>query len=193
MTMLTKQKTIIALKKNDGKMKFRFDGTEFAYKDGHLFLALKSKAELSECWIPDDSGIEYPCVVSCSLDTAQPSQKFLKGLLEELEADKVYTGFVVVDDSLEMYKKAGDNPAYAEILKGESLSATALAESQLIKLDELKAPEGGSGRKYNPMQKFETTQKLLGESGSFIEIVAYINALDPATKETTIKLLEICV
>ena len=192
MTMLTKQKTIIALKKNDGKMKFRFDGSEFAYKDGHLFLALKSKAELSECWIPDDSGIEYPCIVSVALDTNQPSQKFMKGILEELDATKVYAGFVAIDDGLEMYKKAAESPAYTEILKGESLSATALAEGELIKIDDLKAPEGGAGRKYNPMQKFETAQKLLGETGSFLEIVAYLNSLDPATKETTIKLLEVC-
>ena len=198
MPILYNDGRIATTKKEDGKLKIRIDAEEFALKDGVLFIGCKTKGELGDIYIPNDSEFKFPGVACITLDEAQEGQKFIKTQLSEtLESGKVYRGWVSVDDTLEMAKKANaGSETHVNVLLEESFTLTEQPEPEILTdLASLSAPaaKGGKGRTYDPMAKFNALKAVTGLEGTVQEISAKLNELDADTLTTTLALLEMVV
>ena len=187
----------VGRKADEGKIKQRIDASEFRWveQDGKvtLFCGVESKSQVGDAYFFNAEKVPIPGTLSITLDPAQPCQSFLASQLKEKTSpDKVYGGFVAIDDFSELYKRANE-PVVAEILATSVMQLAEITDPKILK-GELKVPvafsRGGNRASYDPVAKFNAFGKITGLEGNLVEISLVVASMPESQQKAFLELLK---
>jgi len=155
----------------------------------------KNQTELGDIYVPDNTKFTFPGIAIINFDDKQEGQKFvLNALKDALEPGKVYKGWVSIDDSLEMAKKANaGSETHKNVLLEESFNLIPNDAPEVIKdVNSLEAPKGfqKGGKPYNPMAKWEAFSKITGLEGNLFEISIVVSEMPDNQRHAFLEMLK---